>query len=182
MDVQKIKSIYQKLNALYAEAPKIETGYHMNSRSVWEFFNNLIDQLNQTKIGDFMEYKIEEQHRGDGYSYVSVENYRTKLLALIAQLQNDYLPEELLPNNRLNTSGQTINVNQNTTITLILDLGVQIGEAKQRAKTTEEKSFLEELTQKAKSFTTYIQFLLAVSELAQKFGINWEQIKRLFGG
>lgn len=65
---------------------------------------------------------------------------------------------------------------------LYVELGMQLQAALEKATTSEEKSFIEDLKDRVATVKTFVEFGILMTTLATQHGINLERVKAIFGG
>lgn len=174
-----IRPIYEELQGILSNALSQTDYLHSEEKSLWERVNKLCEKLSEiTEEEDFMDFKIEPRYN-DGYPTVSGNLYRGKVSSLISKLFGTYFSKEDKPFS--GSSPKTI-MTQNTSvdIQLYVQLGAELQNALSKAKTVEEKSFVEKVKEKIGTVKTYVDFLLLIVSTAQQFKIDLGRIMALF--
>ncbi len=177
----KIRPIYSELKGILSQAPDRGDILYDDKRDLWERFNKLVENLKiQAANEDFSDYILQPRHTEYG-EMLSVDTYRAKISGLISRLYGTYFADELEPFTGVPSSITNVSQNQNVSVQVYIELGMQIQSALDKAESPQEKSFIEGLKDKVSTVKSFIDFGLLMTSLSSQYGITPERIKTLFG-
>lgn len=181
----KIRPIYTQLQGMLSSAPPEGNSMWSDKQFLVETYNALIDEL--VNISTDEKYNsLKVIHTFGGQRGLDSTVYRTAINSTIMRLYGSYFSDEKPPFSgpaptQINQT-QTNKQEQNVTIEVAIQLGIELQKALERAKSEEEKSFINKLMEKVGNVKNYIEFSLLLVSTAEKFGITLDRIKTLFGG
>ncbi len=183
MDINELNPIYKELQGYLTQTPlPKDPDDFTREKSVWEQYNQTIEILNNTTSEDFSRFKVEPE--GSEYPSLNITGYRQKIGGLISHLHAKYYNEEPEPFSgsptTVITQHQQQNQNQTIHIQLLLDIQSKIEKnIDNYDEGTKEKSFLETLKNQLNTVTTATKLFALILQLANKFGLNPEEILKL---
>ena len=184
-DKKKIRPVYSELQGYLNQAPNV--GEHGNSttrdQTLWIQLNSIIDELCEVSGVDFSKFKITGIKQGQGYVYINVSEYRTKLGGLITRLHGTYFSDEPAPFYGMPSTTITVSNQQEQSQhqTMILELHSVIDRKLVGLPDGKEKSFLSSLKEGLGAVKDFTSLIILISTLGQKYGINIEQLAHLLG-
>lgn len=184
-DKKKIRPVYSELQGYLNQAPNI--GEHGNSttrdQTLWTQLNSTIDELGEVSEADFSKFKVTGIKQGQGYLYINVSEYRTKLGGLITRLHGTYFSDEQAPFYGMPSTTITVSNQQEQSQhqTMVLELQSLIDKKLVGLPDGNEKSFLSSLKQGLGTVKDFASLMVLISTLGQKYGVGIEQLAGLLG-
>ena len=175
----RVLPVYKELKGLLAQAPE-DKGQNTYDSDLWEKSNLLIDELKDSTQSEIYEkYRLKPlPSKSSGKGYLSVATYRGLLNALIMRLQGVYEFENQDP---FSGSPSTVmNQYQNTNVQILVQLGMDLQQAMDKAENENEKSFISKIKERIGEIKSFVEFVNLVATLAIQSGITLERLKMLF--
>ena len=178
-----IKPIYTELQGYLSQAPAGDKVAYLRDPSIWEQFNNTIDELNKVSGRDYSKFKITNIRRDGGEPYVENLDYRSKLNGLIMRLYGEYFEKETSPfsGNPSTVVNQNQSQSQTMQITLIMEFQSIIDKKLYGSQLEEkEKTYLEKVKASLPTVKSVVELINLVVTLAKSMGLSIEQMIKLF--
>jgi len=184
MSKNKIKPIYTELQGYLAQAPSSDKASTVSDSSLWQQFNNTIDELNKISNNNYDKFKITNINQGARGPFILNSDYRSKLNGLIMRLYGEYFETESSP---ISGSPSTIvsqnqSQSQTTRIAMIMDFQSLIDEKLYSSELNEkEKTFLEKIKVALPSVKSFAEITSLIINIAKSLGISVDQLSKIFG-
>lgn len=178
----KVRPIYSELQGYLSQAPIIKESYDTtDDKSLWQQFNNTIDELNSITGKDYSKFRITPLREQS--EYIRISEYRTKVSGLISRLHAEYFTGELAPFSGSPATIITQNQTQQQSMHLVMLLEVQskIDEKLNKNEVEgEEKNFLQTLKSALSTVKDTTQLVQLILSTAKSFGITLDQLSKIF--
>lgn len=181
---EKIRPIYSELQGYLKQAPS-EAGSTQTlfTTSVWEHFNQSVDELNEISAKDYNRFKI-IPIKGSGGNFTTATIYRQRLGGLIARLHGEYFSEEQAPFAGMPNTviQQTQQQNQSVDIQMLLAVQSKIDEQLSKfPEGSKERTFLQKLKSSLTSVKDVTQLLSQLITTAKNLGLSVDDLSEVLG-
>lgn len=178
----KVRPIYSELQGYLSQAPVIKESYDTtDDKSLWQQFNNTIDELNSITGKDYSKFRIIPLHEQS--DYIRISEYRTKVSGLISRLHGEYFADEIAPFSGSPATVITQNQTQQQSMHLIMLLEIQSKIDEKLNKNEVEgkgRDFLQTLKSTLSTIKDTTQLIQLILSTAKSFGITIEQLSKIF--
>lgn len=174
----KVKPLYSELQGYLSQAPNREGYFH--TKEVWEQFNGVVNELNNTTGKDYSRFKITPS--GHEEPYTTVGEYRSKLSGLISRLHGEYFSDEAPPFSGSPTTvvTQTQTQQQSAHVVMLLEIQSKIDKKLSKVDEGEEKDFLQTLKSKLGYVKDTAELIKLIVTTAQSFGVSLDKLGQIF--
>lgn len=181
----KIKPIYQGLQGILSQTPLPEKMSGFYEKSVWEHYNQTVDELNNVTGNDYNKFKVEPKYNegGGGDGWVSMLEYRSKLNDLIMRLHAEYFSETQTPFS--GSPGMIVSQSQQqgqtTQITMILEIQSLVDKKLLTAELNEkERTFLEKVKSALPTIKSVAELINIILTIAKSTGVGVDGLAKIF--
>lgn len=178
----KVRSIYIQLQGLLGQLPPVKEKEYLykNDKAVWESYNHAIEELNELKINDYSNFKVEPDIDGDHIS-MSMTSFRATIGSLISRLHGEFFTDELPPFSSPPSTIISQNQSQNQSVTMLLEFQSFI-DKKLSDKDIEqtEKNFLEKIKEALPTVKTSVELANLLLTTANTCGLNLDALQKIF--
>lgn len=182
---EQVHPIYSELQGYLSQAPAGDKGLIFES-SIWEQYNQTIDELNNVTGKNYDRYKVEVRSinwRGTIRLVINSQSYRIKLGGLIFRLHGEYFSDEPPPFSGMPSTVITQHQIQNqvTYVQILLDVQSKIDEKLQEYKEeSKEKNFLEKIKNSLSRTGNIIELINLVLKTGKELDLTIEQLLKMF--
>lgn len=165
-----IRPIYTELKGLLSQAPEKHDDV-IFEESVWQHFNDLVDELNTVTGESYERFKIVpvDFHTSPG---VRVLDYRTKVSGLISRLYGQFFSDETDPYTNTPHTVITQNQTQSLHVQILLDIqsliDKRIDEFKQGSK---ERTFLEKIKSSLSTVSNVVELIKLILTIGKELNL-----------
>lgn len=182
---EQVRPIYSELQGYLSQAPAGDEGLIFES-SIWEQYNQTINELNTVTGENYDRYKVEVRSidwNGTMKRVIDSRSFRMKLGGLISRLHGKYFSDEPPPfsgmPNTMITQHQV--QNQATYVQILLDIQSKIDEKLQEYKReSKEKTFLEKIKNSLSKSNSILELIRLILLTGKELGLTIEQILKMF--
>lgn len=178
---EEIKPIYSELRGYLSQAPALKDLHWTCESSLWDQYNQVIDELNNVSGKDYNRFKIKPRTTG-GNRGVGILSYRNKLGGLIARLHSEYFSDEPEPFSLSNIPSTVISqTQQQSQSQILLEVQSKIDEKISKfGKDSKEGKFLEKIKNSLPSIRNISQLIILLLEVGNTVGLTVGQILNIF--
>jgi len=184
MNKDEIRPIYLELQGYMSQAPSESTATLFDA-SIWEQYNQAIDELNEVTGKNYDRFKpnVRTDPMRDPRPAIRTSSYRQKLGGLIARLHGEYFQDESPPFGGTPSTviQQTQSQEQSVQIQILLDIQSKIDEKlPEYEEGSEEKTFLEKVKSSLKSVRNVTDLVRLILQTAKDVGLSIDKVSELF--
>lgn len=183
----KIKPIYSELQGYLAQAPNNDAG-SIRNQDLDTQVNKAIEELQEISDNNYSRFKINKHtssQMNKSYTYIHIQDYRSKLGGLISRLHAEFFSDEPPP---FNSMPQTV-INQNQNQAQTQEMRVNIVQemmdilVRNEAKfdyDSDEAKFIDKIKAKIKSVSNITDLVSTILKTGKEMGLTVAQILNIF--